>query len=41
LTFDPKPGAPSRLPWFVPGASGVLESKPQGQFALRVLAGTL
>ena len=41
LSFAPRPDAPARLPWFVPGAGGMLERGKSGSFTLRVLAGKL
>jgi non-lysosomal glucosylceramidase len=41
LAFAPRPGAPARLPWFVPGANGVLERREDGHWNLTVLSGKL
>jgi len=41
LSFAPRPDAPARLPWFVPGAAGVLERGPGGRWTLRVIEGKL
>ena len=41
LSFDPKAGAPAKLPWFTPAAQGTLERLPQGGWRIQVLAGTL
>ncbi len=41
LRFDPRPGAPLRLPFFTPQANGVIESLPGGKWRLSVIAGQL
>jgi non-lysosomal glucosylceramidase len=41
LSFAPRPNAPSRLPWFVPGANGVLERTASGSYRIAVLSGKL
>ena len=41
LSFEPKVGAPAKLPWFIPQANGVLESLGHGKHRLTVLSGKL
>jgi len=41
LSFNPRPDAPARLPWFTPGANGLLEQLPDGRYRLTVLSGNL
>jgi len=41
LTFDPRPGAPTRLPFFTPQANGVIEAIAGGRWRLTVIAGRL
>src|SRR5262249_41812611 len=41
LSFAPVQDAPARLPWFIPGAFGILERAGERQFFLRVLGGSV
>ncbi len=41
LTFDPRPDAPARLPFFTPQADGVIGSLAGGRWRLTVISGEL
>ena len=41
LSFDPKAGAPASLPWFLPGANGIVRRLDGGTYQVTVLSGTL
>jgi hypothetical protein len=41
LVFDPRPGAPARLPFFTPQGNGVIESLADGKWRLRLISGEL
>jgi len=41
LSFDPKAGAPASLPWFFPGANGIVRRLDKETYQVTVLSGEL
>ena len=41
LSFDPKAGAPASLPWFIPGANGIVRRLDKGTYQVTVFSGEL